>query len=325
MHALFALLLLSAPAPDPASERVALVVGNNIGLQGEVRLRYAESDAKRIARVLVDLGNFEEQSVHLMLGLGPDALLARLLALPQKSAMVFLYYSGHGDDRAVHMGGEALSFDRIKAALDRAKAKVSVVVVDACKSGAMIRAKGATLGPSYQIKLLDNPEVSGRIIITSSSEHEVAQESDLLGGSFFTHHWIAGLYGQADVNNDGLVTLEEAYRFAHYRTVEQTTEMQGGVQHPSYRFDLSGQGSVVLANLSHATSEVRVSSSDRGGQYFVLDPHHQLVLTELVRSAPGSLLVEAAARAIPDPQAGAGALPGQRAGAERRAGRAPSR
>ncbi len=281
-------LMLSTQASAAPIERVAVVLGNNLGMAGEVRLRYAQSDAKRIARVLIDLGSFPEDNVHLMLGARPQELLARLDSLASApERMVFMYYSGHGDDRAFHMRGQKLTFERIKEALDKLGAKVSIVVVDSCKSGAMIRSKGASLGPAYEIKLLDSPQVQGRIIITSSSEHEVAQESDLLGSSFFTHHWIAGLYGQADANQDGLVTLEEAYRFAHYRTVEQTTEMQGGVQHPSYRFDLRGQGSVVMANLSHASAEVRVSSSSRGGQYFVLDPQRQLVLTELVRSEPG--------------------------------------
>jgi hypothetical protein len=39
-------------------ERFALVVGNNYGHGGDAILRYAESDARRVAQVLQDLGGF---------------------------------------------------------------------------------------------------------------------------------------------------------------------------------------------------------------------------------------------------------------------------
>ena len=63
-------------------------------------------------------------------------------------------------------------------------------------------------------------DVEGHAFLTSSSADEAAQESDRIGGSFFTHYLITGLRGGADANADGKVTLGEAYQFAFAETVE---------------------------------------------------------------------------------------------------------
>ena len=53
--ALVALLAGSAPAPVPL-QRFTLIVGANAGGADRPPLKYAVSDAERVARVLVDLG-----------------------------------------------------------------------------------------------------------------------------------------------------------------------------------------------------------------------------------------------------------------------------
>ena len=99
----------------------------------------------------------------------------------------------------------------------------------------------------------------------------------------FTFDWVAGLYGGADGNGDGQVTLEEAYRWAHFKTVEQTIGSRGGVQHPSYAFDLSGQGDVVLASTTRSSARIEWLPAETSGSYFVLDGERQLVLTAVLK------------------------------------------
>ena len=43
-----------------------------------------------------------------------------------------------------------------------------------------------------------------------------------------------------------MVMLDEAYRFAHDRTVKATSRTLAGIQHPNYRYDLRGNGRVPL-------------------------------------------------------------------------------
>ncbi len=294
--------LLGAATPSAArSRRVAVVVGNNAGMSDELDLRFAERDARKVARVLTDLGGFDPAEVHLVLGQRAgdlQGLIEGLVfeapgddTLSEGESTLLLYYSGHSDERNLHLSGSALPVVDLQRQLDDTGAKLSILVLDSCHSGAATRAKGAIRGPAFEIEFLAEPEVEGQIVITSSSADEISQESDRIEGSFFTHHLVSGLYGSADSNADGLVSLEEAYRYAHFRTVEQTIESRGGVQHPSYRFALSGQGSVVLSNLSRATAGIEITASDVGGEYFILDGERQLVLTEVLPGPNGSATV----------------------------------
>lgn len=270
--------------------RVAVIIGNDRGLSDEVPLRYAGTDALKMQRALEDLGGFESSDIHTLIGSKADGLRSLLASLSRDSetppSLLFFYYSGHGSGTHLHMDGTKLPVEELQRAIYQLKRRISVVLVDSCKSGVFTRAKGARPGPAYDIQMLQDPKTQGSIVITSSAEDEVSQESDKLEGSFFTHNWVRGLYGPADTNRDGLVSLEEAYQFAHYATIEQTIASRGGVQHPSYRFELSGQGNVVMSNLAKSTASVRVNP-DRAGTYFVLDGAKQLVLTELVRTSDG--------------------------------------
>lgn len=301
LAAVLAALLLAAAPAAAQPRRVAVVVGNNAGMSDELDLRYAERDARKVARVLTDLGGFDSREVHLVLGQRSDDLRRRIEGLtfeaPEDDSLaggestLLLYYSGHSDERTLHLSGTALPVGDLQRLLDDTGARLSILVLDSCHSGAATRAKGATLGPAFEIEFLAEPEVEGQIVITSSSADEVSQESDRIEGSFFTHHLVSGLYGAADSDADGLVSLEEAYRYAHFRTVEQTIESRGGVQHPSYRFALSGQGHVVLSNLSRATASIEIAASAVGGEYFVLDGDRQLVLTEVLPGPGGTARV----------------------------------
>lgn len=300
LAALAALVLATLPAAAQP-RRVAVVVGNNAGMSDELDLRFAERDARKVARVLTDLGGFDPAEVHLVLGQRSDTLQGLLEGMAFEApdddtldggeSTLLVYYSGHSDERNLHLSGTAMAVGDLRRALDDTGAKLSILVLDSCHSGAATRAKGASLGPAFEIEFLAEPEVEGQIVITSSSADEISQESDRIEGSFFTHHLVSGLYGSADSDADGLVTLEEAYRYAHFRTVEQTIESRGGVQHPSYRFALSGQGHVVLSNLSRATAWLEIAASSVGGEYFVLDGDRQLVLTEVLPGPNGTARV----------------------------------
>lgn len=284
--------LLGALEARAEAYRVALVVGNNQGLPSEIGLRYAEADARRMARVLTDLGGFASNRVEVLLGETATVVQKRLRALAKavdeprtKKRLVFFYYSGHSDGEYLHLSGTRLSVLELRRSLTADPSAMAVAVVDSCQSGRMIRAKGARPGPAFDVHLAHEAGLEGSVFISSSNENEIAQESDTLEGSFFTHHWVSGLYGAADSNRDDLVTLDEAYRYARFRTIEATIASRAGVQHPSYGVDLAGQGSVVLANLSRATAEIEIEGSGTSAQVFVLDQARQLVLTELEQVA----------------------------------------
>ena len=62
------LLALLATVAAAETKRIAIVVGNNAGTGEMPPLRYAESDAGKIARVLVELGDVSQEDVMLLQG-----------------------------------------------------------------------------------------------------------------------------------------------------------------------------------------------------------------------------------------------------------------
>jgi hypothetical protein len=122
------------------------------------------------------------------------------------------------------------------------------------------------------------------VIIASSAADEVSQESDDIQGSFFTHHLATGLRGEADHNDDGRVTLDEAYAYAYGRTVAATSATRGGTQHPSFAYDLHGTGDVVLTTPAAADLVVEFPAA-LAGRYFVVDLDRQLFVAEFDKAA----------------------------------------
>lgn len=280
----FALLTLVLASTGWAGPRVAVVVGQNRGLSGETPLRHAERDARKVAKALVELGGFSAPHVHTVLGGGPQevrALLEGLAAQKLEPELLVFYFSGHGDAEGLHVGDARLGYPALRSQLGAAGAQVTVSLIDACGSGALTRLKGARPGPEFSVDAVRALEVEGQVVIAAASPDEAAQESDRLEGSFFTWYFVSGLYGTADADHDGRVTLDEAFRYARFKTVERTIGSKAGVQRPELKVALQGQGSVVLASLSQSSARLKVAAGQGQGEWFVLDGDKQLVLTEL--------------------------------------------
>ncbi len=256
--AVLSLLVVALPA-SADSRRLAIVVGNNAGGASMPPLRYAESDAGKMARVLIELGDVGMDDVMLLQGrkvadleraiMDAKERVGMFKRSPETRTVLIFYFSGHSDGEAIEMGQEKLPYGRLKSMLLGTGADLRVAIVDACKSGAGFLQKGGKPAEPFTIKLTDTLVASGDAFITSSAADESALESSEVMGSFFTHNLISGLRGAADASGDKLVTLAEAYRYAFDHTVSATAMMAVGAQHPSYDYRLSGQGELVLASL----------------------------------------------------------------------------
>lgn len=286
-------VFLASWAAAAETVRFAVVVGNNAG-RGELPpLRYAESDAGKMARVLTELGDVAPQRLVLLQGRPVKDVEAAIQALttqvkaaratPENRTVLLFFFSGHSDGEAIELGQELLPYSRLKALLAGAGTDVRVVIVDACRSGAGFRQKGGKPADPFAIKLSDTLAATGDAFITSSAEDEAALESNEVMGSSFTHHLVSGLRGAADASGDKLVTLGEAYRYAYDQTVSRTALMPVGVQHPSYDYRLSGQGELVLSSLQKATAQlVFPPGSER---VVVLDSLRDQVIAEVPTAA----------------------------------------
>jgi hypothetical protein len=254
---LLAIALGAAPA-GAAVERFAVLVGNNAGDPDEGQLRFAEADAAKLRDVLVDLGDFAPENVALIQGDRADAVRRAVITVndrirslaPGVEAVLLVYYSGHADARSLHLGGSRLAVDELEKLVRGSAAGVRLLLVDACRSGSLTRVKGARRGSGFALALDEKLVSQGAIFLTSSAAGEDAQESDELGGSFFTHYLVSGLLGAADASGDQQVSLDEAYRHAYENTLRASSRTLAGLQHPTFRLELAGRGDVVLTRLA---------------------------------------------------------------------------
>ena len=283
-----------AAGPNDRPARIGLFVGSNAAATGRERLRHAETDALRMRQVFVDLGAMRDTDAVLLLGPSADELSAALddviaRATARPDATLIFYYSGHADDRALLLGATELPLRDLERALDDADTRMSVRLVDACRSGALTRRKGPRLGAPFAVQV--RPASEGRVTITSTAAWEDALESDRLGGSFFTIHLASGLRGAADADDDGAVSLGEAYAYVYARTVESTRATAAGPQHPTFRYDLRGRGDTVLTWLSPDGIRTAALELEGDADYLVVDAAAGRVVAEVLTRPAGQTLV----------------------------------
>jgi Caspase domain len=282
-------LLMAAPllagigrgAPALARERVALVIGDDEGLATDPPLRYAESDAVEMSRVLVEMGTVRKGAAYRLLGADAAAAaraFASVVRLAGPGGEVLLFFSGHGDGQGAHLAGTTWAWSDIRRMLGDAPATLVIAFFDACASGALITAKGIVRGPPLSVSVAALGS-SGRFLITSSGANEASYESVTLGGSPFALHLRSGIRGAADENHDGRVTLSELYGYLYSRTVASTLAAPLGPQRPAQLSELRGTGETVLATLGGLARVVRGPSA--GEPCYALDSSESRVLAEL--------------------------------------------
>ncbi len=233
-----------------------------------------------MADVLRRLGGIDAGDLTLLLDARVSEVRARLDEVAQRLAearargertLFLFYFSGHARDGSLRLGDGRLPLEEVQARLDALPADVRIGILDSCRSGLVNRIKGAYRAPAFEVSLDGSSRVEGTVILTSSSADEDSQESDHLGGSYFTHNLVSGLQGDADASGDGRVTLSEAYTYAYARTVAATAETSAGPQHPTFAYDLSGNDDVVITDLSRRREGVILDASAPAGTYFLVD------------------------------------------------------
>lgn len=275
-----AALVLSQAAFAQGLHRYAVVVGNDEGGEGTRPLLYARDDAKRIKDILVRLGGVSSADTLLVLNGTADDFLSALSTLERRAqaasvlgerTALFVYFSGHAKDGALRLGDTALPLEALKDRLAHSPVDVRIGIFDACRSGAITRTKGARRAPQFEVDTNAARAAKGLVLLTSSASDEDSQESDQLHGSYFSHHLASGLLGDADRSGDGRVTLSEAYTYAYDRTVADTADSAAGAQHPTFSYDLAGNGDVVLTDLVSRNEGLLFPSRAPAGVYYLVD------------------------------------------------------
>lgn len=290
---LLGLLLFSGPASAAVHHRFALVVGNDQGGTDTRALHYAADDARKVHAVLTQLGGVTANDAALVLNQDASEfwraftiLEARIADAKMRGerALFVVYYSGHAKDGDLRLGATRIRMDDVKARLSTAQADVRIGVFDACRSGMLTRSKGARRAPAFEVEAAGSEDTRGLVLLSSASADEDAQESDEIGGSYFSHYLVSGLRGDADHSRDRRVTLSEAYAYAYARTVADTAESAAGAQHPTFSYDFQGNADLVLTDFGSRHEGIYVPAEAPAGNYYVVD-EHGLIAAEIQKTA----------------------------------------
>ena len=275
---LVAMVALAPATATAAVARYAVLIGNNRGEPDEPNLRYAERDATKMRQVLEELGDFPPENVVLLLGKNAETVQRVLIAVNDRirsergvndDAVLFVYYSGHGDADALHLSRDRLALSTLRRLVRGSVADFRVLVLDACRSGSLTRVKGGKTTQPFAVAVDESLAGEGVVFLTASSANEDAQESDALGGSFFTHYLVSGMRGAADRDGDGAVSLEEAYAYAYEHSLRESSRTLHGTQHASFEFDLRGSGQITLTRVAALRTHGARLSFPAGRAYLV--------------------------------------------------------
>ncbi|KPK23768.1 MAG: hypothetical protein AMK69_17520, partial [Nitrospira bacterium SG8_3] len=229
-------------------------------------LRYAVNDAKTVRDHLVNYTHIPTENMTLLLN--EEATLTKLRSAlgthlknkAGKDDLVIVFFAGHGatEKDAMSPDGDglekyllpydadpkdlyatALPMWEISRIFNRIRSERLVFIVDSCYSGAGggrtigIEGVRANISEAYLDRLTSG---KGRVIISASGANEVSVENEKLEHGVFTYYLIEGLKGRADSDRNGLITVDEIYRYVS----EHVPRATGQEQHPIKKGTVEG-------------------------------------------------------------------------------------
>ena len=247
-------------------EVYAVVIGIN-KYKNLPSLKYAAQDAQDFYRYLVEVNQVPKDHIWLLLDEEAtlDKLRSALGTLLRRSAgkddTVIIFLAGHGatetDTSSLDGDGlekyilphnadpndlysSAMPMSEIARIFQRISSERLVFISDTCYSGASggrtISRAGtrANVSGAYLERLLQG---KGRVILTASDSNELSVEKDELKHGVFTYYLLEGLRGKADLDGDGVITVDEVYRYVSMKVPPATNQSQ----HPVKKGEITGQ------------------------------------------------------------------------------------
>lgn len=236
-----------ASGADDKTFTALIVSAETSYLKAEAPLDYADLDADRVARAMRKAGRTPPGAIHRLKNPTIAELTQNINSMAKDKSRKFLFYfSGHSDENGLHLRDGLIDRSRFHSLMQKISANAKVVILDSCFSGSL-KTKGVAKSQPIDAVQYNVDEPTGSVVLTSSSGKEFSYESENLKGSIFTYHLVSGIYGQADGNNDGVVTIDELYQYVYSQTKYQNMVSGGPVQHPEFDSKLTGQGALVVS------------------------------------------------------------------------------
>ncbi len=271
-------------SPSAATGLVAAAGGSRLALVVAVtdyadaslrRLRAPAGDAAELRDLLADpeIGDFSVTSVINEKAQQLRLAIEDFLSDRRPDDLLLVYLSCHGlvdtrgrlyfaarDTLKNRLASSGVESHWLLDQLEECRARRQIVILDCCFSGAFARgAKGSDDDIGLGERLVG--EGRGRVVLTASRSSEYSFEGEPLEGedsargSVFTSALIEGIRtGRADIDNDGNISVDDAYAYAFER-VRST-----GTQTPQ-RWLYGAEGSIILARTPPSVAAPSVSAA----------------------------------------------------------------
>ncbi|MCA1606532.1 MAG: caspase family protein, partial [Acidobacteria bacterium] len=243
--------------------RLALLIATyNYQDAGLRQLTAPGHDAEALAAVLRDpeIANFDvtilvNQPHHVV-----GEAIGEFYHNRRRDDLTLLYFTGHGlkDDQGrlyLAMANTkhdqllftGLSAQQIDEAMESCSSRQKVLILDCCYSGAFPAGRISKSGS--QVHTLEKFQGKGRVVLTASDAIQYSFEGNGITGegsqSVFTRFLVEGLAtGQADLDSDGNISLDELYSYVYDRVVEEMPQ-----QRPKKQENIEGR-IVVARNIN---------------------------------------------------------------------------
>lgn len=200
------------------------------------RVDYARRDAEMVKQYLIKSLGYREENIVMLLD--DNATRSRVRAriekwLPKQiaehpDAEAFLYYAGHGapdqntnqaflvpyDGDPSYLEETGYPLKQLYQLLGEVHAKQVTVVIDSCFSGAggrSVIAKGAR----PMLIAVENPVLASTnlVVLSAASASQISSSFQEKRHGLFTYYFLKGLQGEADLNKDGVVEVQELYTY----------------------------------------------------------------------------------------------------------------
>jgi uncharacterized caspase-like protein len=257
---------ISVQLAKKPGETWAVIIGIN-KYANFVPLKYAVDDAREFYRYLVEVNKVSKDKIYLMLDQEAtldkirSVLGTRLRRSAGKEDTVIIYWAGHGaiesDSTSVDGDGlekyilphnadlkdlytSAMPMGEIARIFQRISSERLVFITDTCYSGATGGRTVPVVGVRTNISGSFLERISqgrGRVVLTASDANEVTVESDDLRHGVFTYYLLEGLRGKADLDGNGIITVDEVYRYVSIKVPQAT----GQEQHPVRKGEMMGE------------------------------------------------------------------------------------
>jgi len=229
---------MEKPSIVQIDKKYAILVGINSYFDDIIRsLNYSVADVEAFHEILTDSnrGNYNQENIRFMTdessqqGLKPlrsniMSQISSLASMATTNDQLLLYFSGHGiekdnqsyllpqDARYNVLSESAIKFEWIKNIFIASNARVKVVILDACHSGA-IKGKTASgyMTKGFQESIFPAPE--GFAVLSSCALNQISWENEEMKHGVFSYFLTEGLRGAADYDRDGNVTIMEANKY----------------------------------------------------------------------------------------------------------------